>query len=76
MILGDLGRLSTKMVVSGIFALNIEVKIAAQSPVIQAVPGVITPPLPHAADHPELKWRPPTLGNLIAICDHISTADN
>ena len=46
MISGDLGRLSTKMVVSGIFALNIEVKIAAQSPVIAAVPGVITPPLP------------------------------
>ena len=46
MILGDLGWLSTKMVVSGIFALNIEVKIAAQSPVILTVPGVITPPLP------------------------------
>ena len=46
MISGDLGRLSTKMVVSGIFALNIEVRIAAQSPVIPAVPGVITPPLP------------------------------
>ena len=35
-----------KMVVSGIFAMNIEVRIAAQSPVIPAVPGVITPPLP------------------------------
>ena len=46
MILGDLGWLSTKLVVSGIFALNIEVRIAAQSPVIPAVPGVITPPLP------------------------------